>query len=523
MSKKEARIIVYHQVTSSGVSGSNHILTATFDKDHKVSIAVDAGLFMGGGELEESSKLNLLPLTYRPEKLLAIFITHAHSDHEGMLPFLVRAGYNQPIYMSKGTATFLPIALEDCCKCLNHDGQPIYSQDDVSTTLSLVKPVEEGVTFAVYNDSEGNNINATFFGNGHLPGASSILLQFNGRGKRSVNIFLTGDIKMHHPLFDVKPFPEWLKLMRISNLVIESTYGSTSREKILDTFEENVSDCSRRGGTILCPALSLDRTEIVLYKLRQMQEKRRLNKKIPIYLVGKLAIKYLNVYDNNPNLNLTVKDFKPYSFSISSLAEVENKIEEGEQFIVLAAPGMGQLGASLELEEKLCDNNNNLIQYTSYVPENGIASEFIKAERYSTIALRNGQKVTINARIEQTLEFSQHAKCDELMDILERFPNKYSVTINHGSPETKGIFKNYIMNNGVTTSREYEENGVVIINRETCLRVTPLGIDKVLNSKILPGKYELKKAQEKYNKNKRKGKDKGKFKNKRKKRKSKDR
>ena len=87
------------------------------------------------------------------------------------------------------------------------------------------------------------------------------------------------------------------------------------------------------------------------------------------------------------------------------------------------------------------------------------------------------------------------------MDILERFPNKYSVTINHGSPETKGIFKNYIMNNGVTTSREYEENGVVIINRETCLRVTPLGIDKVLNSKILPGKYELKKAQEKYNKN----------------------
>ena len=254
-----------------------------------------------------------------------------------------------------------------------------------------------------------------------------------------------------------------------------------------------------------------------------MQEKRRLNKKIPIYLVGKLAIKYLNVYDNNPNLNLTVKDFKPYSFSISSLAEVEEKIEKGEQFIVLAAPGMGQLGASLELEEKLCDNNNNLIQYTSYVPENGIASEFIKAERYSTIALRNGQKVTINARIEQTLEFSQHAKCDELKEILDQFPNKYSVTINHGSPETKGIFKNYIMNNGVTTSREYEENGVVIINRETCLRVTPLGIDKVLNSKILPGKYELKKAQEKYNKNKRKGKDKGKFKNKRKKRKSKDR
>jgi hypothetical protein len=79
------------------------------------------------------------------------------------------------------------------------------------------------------------------------------------------------------------------------------------------------------------------------------------------------------------------------------------------------------------------------------------------------------------------------------------------------------------MNNGVTTSREYEENGVAIINRETCLRVIPLGIDKVLNSKILPGKYELKKAQEKYNKNKRKGKDKGKFKNKRKKRKSKDR
>lgn len=522
MNTKEKRINVYHQVSFSGVSGSNHILTAKFDEERKVTVAVDAGLFMGGGELEESNKLNLLPLKYNPENLSAIFITHAHSDHEGMLPFLVRSGYNKPIYMSKGTATFLPIALEDCCKCLNHDGMALYSQDDVTIALSLVKPVEEGITFVVYNDSEGNNINATFFGNGHLPGASSILLQFNGRGKKPVNIFFTGDIKMRHPLFNVKQFPDWLKLMPISNFVIESTYGSTASSKILETFEENVSETARNGGTILCPCLSLDRTEIVLYKLRQMQDRGKLSKKIPIYLVGKLAIKYINVYNNNTNLNLIVNDFKPYSFFIFSLTEVEEKIEKGEQFIVLAAPGMGQLGTSLELEEKLCDNENNLIQYTSYVPENGIASEFIKAERYSTIALRNGQKVTVNARIEQTLEFSQHAKCDELMEILEQFPNKRSVTINHGNPETKEIFMNYIMENGVTTFRDYEDNGIVILNRERCLRVTSKGIDKVMNSKLLPNKYELKKAQDGINSNKRNNSNKSK-KRKSKNRKSKDR
>ena len=101
---------------------------------------------------------------------------------------------------------------------MNHDGQPlILTHNDVERTLSLVSTVTNGVTFEAYNDEEGNNINATFFENGHLPGASSILLQFNGRGKKPVNIFFTGDIKMRHPLFDIKPFPGWLRLMPISN------------------------------------------------------------------------------------------------------------------------------------------------------------------------------------------------------------------------------------------------------------------------------------------------------------------
>lgn len=499
---KEKRINVYHQVAFSGVSGSNHVLTAAFGTKHKVTVVVDAGLFMGG-DFEESSKLNMLPLCYKPENVEAVFITHAHSDHEGLLPFLVRSGYNKPIYMSKMTATFLPIALTDCCKCLKHDGQPLYTQDDVENTLSLVETVEYEKTLSVYYDDEGNNINVTYFDNGHLPGASSILLQFNGRGKEPVNIFFTGDIKMYHPLFNVKPFPAWLKMMRISNFVTESTYGSTASTKILKTFEENISKCARKGGTILCPTLSLDRTEIVLYRLRKMQESGKLSKKIPIYLVGNLAKRYFNVYSNN---HLAAREFEPYSFVISTLSEVEIKIEEGEQLIVLAAPGMGQLGASLELEEKLCSSNKNLIQYTSYVPENGIASEFIKAERYSTITLKNGQKVTINAEIKQTLEFSQHAKCDELLEILEQFPNKDSISIVHGNPETKEIFKNYIMENGVTTLREYEDNGIVILNREQYIRVTSNGVDKQLSSKLLPKKFELKEAQKKNNKNRKNGK-----------------
>lgn len=505
---KEERINVYYQVASSGVSGSSHLLTAKFSDDCSVTVVVDAGLFMGGGDSEESSKFNLLPLGYKPEDVAAVFITHPHSDHEGMLPYLVRQGYRNAIYTSKTTAKLLPIALEDCCKCLTQDGFPLYTQDNVETTTSLVKPVDNGVTFVAYSDREGNNINATFFENGHLAGggACSILLQFNGRGKKPNNIFFSGDIKMTHPLFDVKPFPAWLKLMPISNFVIESTYGSTETGKIFETFEQNVSECAKKGGTILCPTLSLDRTEVVLYKLRQMQKKGSLSKKIPIYLVGKLATRYLNVY-----LKLNLKKFLPWSFMMLSLTEVEEKIDGGEQLIVLAAPGMGQLGASLELEEKLCNNKNNLIQYTSYVPENGIASEFIKAERFSTIKLKNGQKVTINAKIKQTLEFSQHAKCDELFDVLERFPNVFSVTINHGSPETKRVFMNYIIKRGLTPLRNIDDNGIVIIDRSMVLRVTPKGIDKVMNSKNLPSNYDLKKAQSKIKNNKkRKGKRKSK-------------
>lgn len=506
---KEEKINVYHMCNFSGVSGSCHILVAKYDHRHEARILVDAGLHMGNTE-EENSKLNYCQLPFIPAKVDAICITHAHSDHEGLLPLLVRKGFRGKIYTSKITARLLPIALEDCCKCLERDNEfPLYDEDDLKRTMQLIVPVENGVTIPIFNDTDGNNVNATFFTNGHLVGASSILVQFNGRARKQVNEFFSGDYKASHPLFTVPEIPEWCKLMEIANVNIESTYGNTDSCDVTETFAHNVSEAIKHGGTVLCPTLSLDRTELVLYKLRKMQDNRTLTTRVPIYLVGRLATRYIGLYATNQlGLDVPYDSLIPMHFCKSSLQEVKDKISMGEQLIVLAAPGMGQLGASLILEELLCSNPKNLVQYTSFVPANGIASEFLNATRGSTIVLRNGTTCHIEAEIKNTGEFSQHAKRDELLDFLEEFPNKHSVTISHGEPLTKYRFRDYILENGVSIMNRNNESSVFILDSEHYLRISNKGVDKVLNSKFLPAEEQVKKLKAKSKKkNGRKSKD----------------
>lgn len=510
---KDERINVYHQVSFSGVSGSNHVLNCRFDDSHQTSIVVDAGLFMsGGGEEEESKEYNMAPLNFNPNNVSALFITHAHSDHEGLVPYVVKNGYNGPIYCSKITASILPIAWTDSCKCLTTDGMPIYDKDDVSNAISHVDYLVNGITRVVYEDEEGNNINATIFDNGHLPGASSLLLQFSARLKKTVNIFFSGDIKMSHPLFNIDPYPLWVRNLFISEFVIESTYGSTLSNSIIKNFMPNVSSATNKGWMVLCPVLSLDRSPIVLNMIRDMKENNLIPKDYPVYYIGPLGTKYLQLYNHNPDIKekMKVESFLPEGFAFSSVSEIKDKIDSGEHFIVLAAPGMGQLGASLELMEKLCTYSNSLIQFTSYVPPTGIASTFINAKKGEKIKLRDGSVVPIQAEIKQTIEFSQHAKADELFDILEQFPNKRTIAINHGSPKVKEDFAKYITECGVTTVRDYQDFGVLILNRATYLRVTSKGVDKIMNSDLFLSPYIIDKAKEERRrlKNKKKRKEK---------------
>jgi metallo-beta-lactamase family protein len=215
----------------SGVTGSRIL---NYEKDssetEEIKYCVDFGLHMGGreiGSVEAFSNNYYLP-DYK--SIQFILLTHAHTDHEGLLPFLVRNGYRNPIYCTKATHAILYHALVDNQKCLVREHHPLYELTDVITTLSLIEDVEYNEPFYPIkkhvNGKEivNERIKVTFFPNGHLLGSAQIFVEEKNYYRQRINVLFTGDYKRKNIFFDVKDIPKWIYKLPI-NIVIESTYG----------------------------------------------------------------------------------------------------------------------------------------------------------------------------------------------------------------------------------------------------------------------------------------------------------
>ena len=289
------------------VTGSCNFLVVKMPTNETFRIAVDCGMFQ-----ERENDCFNRDFPFDPEKLDYVLVTHNHVDHTGRLPLLVKKGYRGQILCSPATKTLMPLALADSCKVLKdtarrNNTRQLYSEVDVQDTIALLESVEFEKTIRLNRYTK-----ATFFKNGHLLGAAMILLQIQYENDDAINILFTGDWNNKNMFFKVPGLPEWVRKLNLT-VVQESTYGNMNSDAIVPCFKKNVAEKMANGGTIIIPVFSLGRSQEILKVLREMQDSNELDRSIPIYFDGKLAIKYTHIYlKDGFGLNDDCLDFLPH-------------------------------------------------------------------------------------------------------------------------------------------------------------------------------------------------------------------
>lgn len=454
----------------SEVTGSCNLVIVKLPNKETIRFVVDCGLF----HEEEYSELNKV-LPFNPKNIDFCLVTHNHVDHTGRLPFLVNKGFYKEIYATETTCKLLPYALYDSYKVLkdvskrNHC-KNLYEEGDVQRTLSYLKPCKFNQEINI-----GENIKVTFLNNGHLMGAAMILVQIVYL-EESINLLLTGDYHCKNIFFDVNPIPNWILNLPLT-VIQESTYGDMDTTEIKECFKENIMECIENNGTVIAPVFSLGRTQEILYELKSMQEQGILDTEIPIYLDGKLAISYTQLYlKDGLDIKPEMCDFLPENLTLVDKVSRTAVLEDEGRKIVLTTSGMGSYGPAQIYIPEYITRGNALIHFTGYTAE-GTLGYRLKNTEIGDIVKVGGLLVEKQAQVEYTTEYSAHAKANEMIAFLKQFNNLKLVLVNHGEEEVKDTFAERIV-------KEVNPKRVGVLGKDYFFRVNPYGLVKTMGTRF---------------------------------------
>lgn len=454
-----------------GVTGSCILVIVKLPDYTTTKFIVDCGLF-------QETKYNKLneSLPFIPQNIDFALVTHNHVDHVGRLPYLVHQGYQGSIFITETTAKLLPLALEDSHKVLRdvakRQNRPcMYNEADVAQTLRLVSPCGYDETVQV-----APHIRATFFKNGHLMGAASILVQIGYPGYEEINLFFTGDINNKNVFLDIPEIPEWVHELPVT-IIQESTYGDMDSSEITHVFKENVSKVIKKGGTVVAPVFSLGRSQEILYELKCMQDEGELDVNIPIFFDGKLGIRYTFLYINDGlDIKDEMKDFLPRNLTFVDKTSRASVLASTEAKMILTTSGMGSYGPAQVYIPEYLTRSNAMIHFTGYTADGTLGARLKEAEIGSPVQI-GGMFVKKSAQVEYTTEYSAHAKADEMLEFLKKFKHPKLVLVNHGETAVKEKFAQRILD-------ELKTKQVGILGEGYFFRVNPYGLVKTLSTKF---------------------------------------
>ncbi|SIN66363.1 MBL fold metallo-hydrolase RNA specificity domain-containing protein [Algoriphagus halophilus] len=428
---------------AGAVTGSKYLIDLG-----EFEFLVDCGLYQGNRELRDRN-WDKFPMP--PMEMEAIVLTHAHLDHIGYLPKLVKQGFSGPIYCTEATAELAKILLLDSGKLQEeeaeyarkkgyskHDNpQPLYTQEDAEAVFPKLVPQEFERPFSIHPD-----VTVTYYHAGHILGASIVKILVKGKEQEKKLVF-SGDLGRYHDPILYPPS----RIPKADILWIESTYGDRVSPPVKPEEElgRAIRDTFDRGGLVIIPAFAVGRTQLVMYYLFQLMEKGKIPK-APIFLDSPMAINATKLYldfKSDHQLTAVLEDDNNHPFDHPQLHYFQ-KQEQSRSLneyrgnaIIISASGMATGGRVLHhLFHHLPDEKNGVV-FVGYQAEGTRGRRLLEGEPEIRIY---GREVPVKAKIYQIDGLSAHADQNELMDWAEGFIEKPKIAfIIHGEEKSASV------------------------------------------------------------------------------------
>src|SRR3989344_2549134 len=443
------KLIFYGGVGST--TGANIML-----KFGESSLLVDCGLFQGGKVAEEK---NLDPFLYDPKSVKNLIITHAHMDHIGRAPLLVKNGFNGSIISTKETKELALPMLLDGMKVfkMRHGGKELFNEDDIQKTMSLWKGFGYGEDVVIEKGCSLKMIDA-----GHILGSAILNLELippaplyiKGGKKTSVKIVFTGDLgNSPSPLLPDTEIPEDVDFM-----IMESVYGDRNHESKTERREKLkfvLLDGIKRGGTIVIPAFSIERTQVLLYEINNMIEDGEIPA-TPVFLDSPLALKATHIYkkyknDFKASVKKEIKEgddiFDFPGLRIIEKAEESKEIEKTEgPKIILAGSGMSEGGRIVNHESRILSHAENTLMLVGYQSVGTLGRMLQDGAKEVEI---DHKKIKVRAKIESIMGYSSHKDSEHLLEFVEKVSGNNPPHPPHikggAEPESVGLKKVFVI------------------------------------------------------------------------------
>lgn len=409
------------------VTGSKYLL-----EDAGKRWLVDCGLFQG---LKPLRLRNWESLPFEPRAIDAVLLTHAHLDHSGYLPLLVRNGFRGPIYCSSATAELCEILLPDSGYLQEKDAEfanrhgyskhkpalPLYTERDARESLKLFKTLSIGSEHTL-----GERLGVTLRRTGHILGACSIEVAMDNR-----RLVFSGDLGRYgDPIFrDPTPIPQ------ADYLIVESTYGDRQHERIdpADALETVIARTVARGGTVIIPAFAVGRAQTLLFYLRRLRDSGRL-RNAPVFLDSPMAIDASEIFCRSmTDHRLSETECR----TSCGVATYVHSTEESKALtanpvpkIIISASGMATGGRVLHHLKRYAPDAKNTILFAGFQAAGTRGAAMVSGAKTVKI---HSEEIPVRAEVQNLSMLSAHADANEIVRWLGGFESPPMATfMTHG-------------------------------------------------------------------------------------------
>jgi metallo-beta-lactamase family protein len=453
-------IITFHGAART-VTGSKHLITTGSGK----KILLDCGLYQGRGK--DTYPLNK-NFSFNPAAIDTLILSHAHIDHSGNIPNLVKQGFSGKIICTPATRQLCELMLMDTAHIQENDlkylnrrrakrgerpVEPLYDEDDVAKAMELFEELPFNTIHKIDEETEFN-----FTEVGHILGAAAVNMKTKENGKEQ-KLFFTGDIGRHHDNIMKQPsaFPQ------ADYIICESTYGNRlhplpeESEKILLSIV--LETCAFKKGKLVIPAFSLGRTQEIVLALNNLKNKGLLPA-VKVYVdsplsIGVTQIMRQHVHEFNDEISALLKtDADPFDFPglvyIRDASESKKLNDIEEPCIIISASGMAEAGRIKHHITNTISEKRNTILMVGYCTEDSLGGRLIAGRKEVKIF---GDYFDVKAEVQVMNEYSAHGDYNEMLQFLscQEKSKVKKVFLVHGEYETQQDWRATLMKNGFSS------------------------------------------------------------------------